>query len=210
MSNEDSRQTVFVPKRHVPSGERLEPGHGRPVKVNPPPCQRPNRQRGSEAARKAAPGSTFPAAPARNPPLPTKKRYDCFARQKKVSSSFLPPVRFPLAAGGSARPPAVPRESPSLSIFQSTAATKGRLPPIGGGWQVDTRWRACLTRSRLDLAGFESSRRTQVRAARRSAEAEMHKSKGKLSGVLHKGFKPDKWSVEMDFCCSRGAGGWAT
>ena len=27
----------------------------------------------------------------------------------------------------------------------------------------------------------------------------MHKSKGKLSGVLHKGFKPDKWSVQIDF-----------
>jgi hypothetical protein len=37
----------------------------------------------------------------------------------------------------------------------------------------------------------------------------MHKSKGKFSGVLHKGFKPDKWSVEIDFCCSRSdAEGW--
>ena len=27
----------------------------------------------------------------------------------------------------------------------------------------------------------------------------MHRSKGKLSGVLHKGFKPDKWSVQIDF-----------
>lgn len=44
----------------------------------------------------------------------------------------------------------------------------------------------------------------------RAREAEMHKSKGKLSGVLHKGFKPDKWSVEIDFCCSWGAGGWTT
>jgi vacuolar protein sorting-associated protein IST1 len=25
----------------------------------------------------------------------------------------------------------------------------------------------------------------------------MHKTKGKLSGVLHKGFKPDKWSVRQ-------------
>lgn len=25
----------------------------------------------------------------------------------------------------------------------------------------------------------------------------MHKTKGKLSGVLHKGFKPDKWSVHQ-------------
>jgi hypothetical protein len=25
----------------------------------------------------------------------------------------------------------------------------------------------------------------------------MHKSRGKLSGVLHKGFKADKWSAEI-------------
>jgi hypothetical protein len=37
----------------------------------------------------------------------------------------------------------------------------------------------------------------------------MHKSKGKFSDILHKGFKPDKWFVEIDFCCSRtDADGW--
>lgn len=64
---------------------------------------------------------------------------------------------------------------------------------------------------RLGLVGFESSRRRRgacsAAAAAAASEAEMHKGKGKLSGVLHKGFKPDKWSVGIDFWCSRGGGG---
>lgn len=47
--------------------------------------------------------------------------------------------------------------------------------------------------ARLDLVGFESSRETQLRSCLAAEAEEMHKSKGKLSGVLHKGFKPDKW-----------------
>jgi hypothetical protein len=162
-----SRQAVFVPKRHVPSGERLEPvvpGHGRPVKVNPPPWQRPNRQRGSEAARKAS----APAAlqrPHGIHPLQRKSNIRLLPSAKKY-----PPPSFPLfgspwrqaAAAAVARAPA-PRESPSLSIFQSTAATKGKRPHR---WREVGRYLVARL-SHTDLVGFESSRRTQVRAARR-------------------------------------------
>lgn len=37
----------------------------------------------------------------------------------------------------------------------------------------------------------------------RAAEAEMHKSKGKLSGVLHKGFKPDKCKTSLRMAMAR-------
>jgi len=148
-----SRQAVFVPKRHVPSGERLEPvvpGHGRPVKVNPPPWQRPNRQRGSEAARKAS----APAAlqrPHGIHPLQRKSDMSTIASLgKKVPSSFLPPVRFPLAAGGSGSAPPSPRVRARVFPYSNLPQRQKGSAPIGGGRLAGTWWRACLTRIWLD------------------------------------------------------------
>jgi len=152
------------PKRRAPRTRRARPrpaGQGQSTTVAAP--QSTTRKRsGAEGLR-----SRCPAAPARNPPLATKKRheYDSFPRQKKS-----PPPSFPLfgspwrqaAAAAVARAPA-PRESPSLSIFQSTAATKGKRPHR---WREVGRYLVARL-SHTDLVGFESSRRTQVRAARR-------------------------------------------
>lgn len=146
----------FVPKRHVPSGERLEPVPSCPAgqgQSTVPAPQSTTRKRSGEE------GSRCPAAPAENPPLlPTKKRYDCFARQKGLL--LLPPPLFgsPWRQAAAAAL-ALPREeSPSLSIFQSTPSDKKEA--------LLHRWRLAGTLvarlSHTDLVGFESSRETQV------------------------------------------------
>jgi len=58
--------------------------------------------------------------------------------------------------------------------------------PVGFGWVFSNQ---------AGRGGLPSA----CDCAARPRPAEMHKSKGKLSGVLHKGFKPDKWSVQIDF-----------
>lgn len=103
-------------------------------------------------------------------PLPCIARTDSTPSNQKAiqllpsakSLLLLPsPCSVPLGSRRQRQPaPSRVRESPNLSIFQSTAAaTKGSPPPrLGGGWQVFG------VAPGLDLAGFKSGRKTQVRA----------------------------------------------
>jgi hypothetical protein len=160
------------------------------------------------AVRVRRPHGSKSSHPIRQFPSSSHEKPICFHRQTiKSPPPLLLPVRFPLAAGGRVR-----GESFHIPIHR-TAATKGR-PPIGGGLAVLGGARLSPPTGPVGLVWiFESSRRGGLRVIvsriRGRREAEMHKSRGKLSGVLHKGFKPDKWSVQIDFLSlpPRGGGG---